>query len=990
MSSVFDHRDPAHVESNRLRMHGLGVPDSAVSLDGEWAFQYWEGDAPAVPSSADQLPAESLTVPTSWVLHGYGIPIYTNVQMPFDIENYPAIPLGDEGGDHTRVVSIPADWADQRIILRVGAAESTLEVFVDGATVGYSTDSRLPAEFDLTPYVTAGSDHVLNLRLQRWSASTWVEDQDMWWMAGLHRSISIYPQPAGAITDAFFSTIGLSGQRPSTAAEVSLEVSSSAADDATVTAALSKAGSVVATFTGAVQSGSVSMQGTVDNPELWSAESPHLYDLAINLHDGETALDQRGLRVGIRTVAVYGGDLLVNGNAITIRGVNRHEVDPDNGRHQSDEDLRADLQLLLDSNVNAIRTAHYPNDERFYHLCDEMGFYVWDEANIESHAMVELPNNPSLDPQFETSYLARGNRMVRRDRNHASVIVWSLGNEAGWGHQMQMADGVRQLDTTRPVAYHPGEHDETLDIIGPMYPSFSELERLASFPDERPIIACEYSHAMGNSNGGLHRYWDMIYATPRLHGGFIWDWVDQGIRRTEPDGTQWWAYGGDFGDTINDLNFNLNGLVDADRTPHPALPYVRWVYRPVHVKAANLMAGTVDIHNRLDHTSLDGWEVQWSVRERNRELASGVVGAPNVGPHQSARLALPIDPSGVAAGSTDLRVVVSMIDPDGIERATDELFVPTGRATTSSRPTSDPGEVAIEMTADGGVRLTGGGTVAEIASDGSPSSLTIAGTELPLSWSRIGLNRAGTDNDRSFFGDEQMLIRLTELGLVDTAPTIHKPMEINHTGAAVELLFAERLMVRVTWTVADNGDLAIDFHTLPLGTVPPYQRLGLELEFDSGLDHLTWFGPGPEETYRDRVGGQLVGEYTSSAADSYFAYARPQESGNRTDVRWGRVHDGSGTGGLLVLGSPRLDCSLIHARPEDIAAARHHHKIQWRESTVLRLDAAHSGLGTASCGPGVDERDEVPQEVRNRVVLRAGSGDPWVKSPLEQPRQWLH
>ncbi len=284
----------------------------------------------------------------------------------------------------------------------------------------------------------------------------------------------------------------------------------------------------------------------------------------------------------------------------------------------------------------------------------------------------------------------------------------------------------------------------------------------------------------------------------------------------------------------------------------------------------------------------------------------------------------------------------------------------------------------------------GGGTIAEIASDGSPTSLTIAGTELPLSWSRIGLSRAGTDNDNSYFGDEQMLIRLNELGLVDAIPTIHKPMEISHTGATVELLYANRLQVWVNWTVADNGDLGVDFRTLPVGTVPPYQRLGLELELDTGFDHLTWFGPGPNETYRDRVGGQLVGEYTSSAADSYFAYARPQESGNRTDVRWGRVHDGSGTGGILVLGSPRFDCSLLHARPEDIAAVRHHHKVDWRESTVLRLDAAHSGLGTASCGPGVDERDEVPQEVRNRVVFRAGSGDPWVKSPLEQPRQWLH
>ncbi len=990
MSSVFDHRDPAQVENNRLPMHGLGVPDAAVSLDGQWSFQYWEGQAPPVPSTPDQLPPESLDLPTSWVLHGYGIPIYTNVQMPFDIGEYPTIPLGDEGADHVRIVTVPAEWDGQRIILRVGAAESTLEVFVDGQTVGFSTDSRLPAEFDLTSFLTPGADHVLNLRVQRWSASTWIEDQDMWWMAGLHRSLHLYAQPTEAITDVFVATSRLQGQIPSVSADLSIQVTTSALDGRTVVATMAFDGTNALTLTGEVSNGSVSLSGTVDNPKLWNAEQPHLYDVSIALLDEDSTLDQRSLRTGIRTVEVYGGELLVNGNPITVRGVNRHEVDPDNGRHQSDDDLRADLELLLDSNVNAIRTAHYPNDERFYHLCDEMGFYVWDEANIESHAMVDLPTNPSLDPHFETSYLARGNRMVQRDRNHPSVVVWSLGNEAGWGHQRQMADSVRQFDTSRPVAYHPGEHDESLDIIGPMYPSFAELERLSSLPDERPIIACEYSHAMGNSNGGLHRYWDLIYSTPRLHGGFIWDWVDQGIRRVEDDGTEWWAYGGDFGDEINDLNFNLNGLVDADRTPHPALPYVRWVYRPVHVTAANLVRGQVNIHNRLDHVSLTGWEVQWSIRERNNELASGAVEAPNVGPHQTAPLDLPIRPAGVAADTSDLRLVVSLVDPGGVARAVDELFVPTGRSTASSRPAGEPGEVTFEMTEDGGVRLLGGSTAATIGNDGTPTSLTIGGVELPLSWSRIGLNRAATDNDNSSFGDEQMLRRLTELGLVNATPTIHKPMAIDHTGAVVELLFADRLVVRVRWTVADNGDLAVDLHTLPVGTVPPYQRLGLELELDAGFDHLTWFGPGPNETYRDRVGGQLLGQYSATAAESYFPYARPQESGNRTDVRWSRVHDGSETGGVLVLGSPRFDCSLIHARHEDIASATHHHKIPWRESTVLRVDAAHAGLGTASCGPGIDERDEVPQEVRNRVVFRAGSGDPWAKSPLEQPRQWLH
>ncbi|NNE94852.1 MAG: hypothetical protein HKN24_02375 [Acidimicrobiales bacterium] len=984
MSSAFDHRDPRQVASGRMPMHGLGIPDSAVNLDGEWSFRYREGDSPDLPDAT--TPATPMQLPTSWVLHGYGIPIYTNVQMPFPVDDYPAIPLDDEGADHWRTIDIPSDWAGQRTILRVGAAESTLEVFVDGHAVGFSTDSRLPAEFDLTDYVQAGASHQLNLRVQRWSASTWIEDQDMWWMAGLHRSLWLYPRPIEAIADAFFHTVGFDRN----GAEVVLSIQTDATDGRTVTATLSDAGQRVLTMSGVVKRGSVSMSGVVADPRLWTAETPDLYEITIVLNDGDSLLDHRNLTVGIRTVDVAEGMLLVNGNPITIRGVNRHEHDPDNGRHQSDADLRADLELLKDSNINAIRTAHYPDDERFYALCDELGFYVYDEANIETHALVDHPNNPSHDPGFEAAFLARGERMGLRDRNHPCVVVWSLGNESGFGdHHRAIAEALRSLDPTRPIAYHPAEHDELVDVIGPMYPSLSELEDLADRADERPIVMCEYSHAMGNSNGGLERYWDLIYRTPRLHGGFIWDWVDQGIRRTEADGTRWWAYGGDFGDTPNDRNFNLNGLVDADRTPHPALAHVRWVYRPVHMRPIRLNRGEVEVQNRLDHSSLADWEIGWSVRSRDDELASGAIPAPHVPPHASATVRLPIELTRLDRSSTDLRVVVTAFDQDGKIRATDELMAPVGRTTASARPDGEVGAVNVEAGPDGGAILRGGDTEAQIGPDGTPVSLTIGGVRLPLTWARVGIDRAGTDNDRSFFGDEQLLIRLAEVGLVGASPTVHTPLTIGDEGVSVELAFADRLVVRLGWSIADNGDLALDFGTTPIALVPPYQRVGLELELDTGFDRATWFGPGPDETYRDRVGGQMLGTHTVTAAENYFPYARPQESGNHTDVRWARIH-GDIADGFLVLGSPRFDFSLLHVRAEDLAAADHHHQIAWRSSTVLRLDAAHAGLGTASCGPGTDGRDRIPAEVRNRVVLRAGGGDPWVKSPLSKARQWLH
>jgi beta-galactosidase/evolved beta-galactosidase subunit alpha len=978
-------------------MHSLGVPAAAVNLDGEWSFRHWFGHAPGVPAVGEALPEETIRLPTSWVLHGWGIPIYTNTQYPFAIDGYPEIPLPDEGADHVRVVQIPADWNGQRIVLRVGAAESTLEVFIDGEAVGYSTDSRLPAEFDLTDHVTPGTDAVLTLRVQRWSASTWVEDQDMWWMAGIHRSLWLYPLPEAHISDAYFSTTGLAGEGPDRRANVEITVMArGVGEGATVRTQLWRDGLAVFDHECGLDDTVVVVDAEIPAPRLWTAESPVLHDFVVTLVDGGGhVLDRRELAVGIRTVEVAGGTLNVNGRPVTLRGVNRHEHDPDNGRHQSDDDLLADLMLLKHSNVNAIRTAHYPNDERFYALCDRLGFYVVDEANVETHGLVDHPDNPSFDPAFENSFLERAKRMVLRDRNHPSVIVWSLGNESDFGpHHRLMASAIRVIDPHRPVAYHPAEHDESVDIIGPMYPSLAELEQLAVISDERPIIMCEYSHAMGNSGGGLHRYWDLIGATPRLSGGFIWDWVDQGIGRVEPDGTRWWAYGGDFGDEPNDANFLINGLVDADRTPHPALDYVRWVYRPVQARALDLAKGRLELINRLDHSSLKGWELRWALLERDNELAAGAVRVPEVPPGARGEITLPVTPEGAATDGMvrDLRLVVRMVDPHGDVPAWDELGVPVGRVTGSSRPGPARDGLVEVREVSGGAILASATTELAIDETGLPTSVTLGGHDLGLSWARIGLDRAGTDNDRSFFGDEQLLIRLRELGLVNCSPTVRTPLTVTDNGASVELLFADRLLVRVEWRIDPGGDLAVDFRSTPIGVVPPIQRLGLELEFDaaSGLDQLTWFGPGPLETYRDRAGGQLTGRYTTSVADSYFAYARPQDSGNHTDVRWARLHGASGTAGLLAIGSPRFDCAAIHARPEDLSAARHHHEINWRTSTVLRLDAAHAGLGTASCGPGIDGRDQVPAEVRNRIILRAGSGDPWAKSPLSQRRQWLH
>ncbi|MDH3683827.1 MAG: hypothetical protein OEV40_28220, partial [Acidimicrobiia bacterium] len=570
-------------------------------MAGVWEFRYHIGTPPddlasfgtTTTAAGDEgAGISSIEVPGSWVLQGHGIPIYTNVDYPFDTGLHPEIPRPDETGDHRRAVTIPARWSGHRIVLRVGAAESAVEVVVNGADVGYSTDSRLPAEFDVTRLVTPGREAVVALRVHRWSASTWLEDQDMWWMAGLHRTVMLYATDPIHLADLSCTTRSLTGASAEVEIEATVGGASGIADDATepmVDIDLVDAEGRPAAAGRLAPAGPGSFQSSfrLEQPRSWSAETPHLYTLTVRLNDGTGRIrDQRTRLVGVRTVEVAGGSLLVNGSPITIRGVNRHEHDGQEGRVQSDDLLAADLALLRSANVNAVRTAHYPNDERFYELCDRHGLYVVDEANVETHGLVADPGRlPADDDRFLDSIVARGVRMVHRDRNHPCIVAWSLGNESGFGRAHRvMADAIRAIDPDRPVMYHPAETDEIVDIVAPMYPSVGLLDRLAGDGDRRPVIMCEYSHAMGNSNGGIEDYWELIGKRHRLAGGFIWDWVDQGLARTTDDGTAWWAYGGDFGDKPNDANFNCNGLVDADRRPHPALLHIAWVYRPVAVR----------------------------------------------------------------------------------------------------------------------------------------------------------------------------------------------------------------------------------------------------------------------------------------------------------------------------------------------------------------------------------------------------------------------
>jgi beta-galactosidase/evolved beta-galactosidase subunit alpha len=977
------------------------VPDDALILDGDWAFRHWQGDAPDdgwQHPEGDRSAFGTLTLPASWSVQGYGIPIYTNVQYPFDRTAYPDVAIADEGGDHVRTVDVPAEWSGDRVILRIGAAESAVDVYVDGTHVGYSTDSRLPAEFDLTDVAVPGEPITIGLRVHRWSASSWLEDQDMWWMAGVHRSVSLYRRPRVHIADVGVTTVSIDEHG---CAVVDVEVAASSSPAAATTSLLAVVdveghratvvldGSVVGERPGAV-CGSVGVE--VPNAPTWTAETPNLVTVRVELFDTaepDQPLDTATISTGIRTVTISAGRLLVNGVPVTIRGVNRHDHYPEGGRVVDEALLAEDIRLLKAHNFNAIRTAHYPHDERLYDLCDRAGLYVVDEANLECHGLVrdlvserlatQIAPSPTDEAQFTEQFVQRGSRMVARDRNHPSVIVWSLGNEAGWGpNHRAMAAAIREIDISRPIAYHPAETDPVVDVLGPMYPSVGDLRAMAQRSDERPIVMCEYSHAMGNSNGGAADYDDAVGAEPRLAGGYVWDWVDQGLPLTDDDGVTYWAYGGDFGDQPNDANFNCNGLVDADRTPHPALDHFGWVHRPVVTSLVVGDGSRLRVRNRWSFLDTGDLDARWTLSDDGVVVAEGPLDVGAVGPGDDVVVTLALPANGPS--ERDRRLLIEWFDPAGHRVAHDDLALAVGRPAPTGQPATDVG--AVEVTSEGeNTTVVVGDTVVVVDALGVPQSFRGGGVEWIRPGGRLGITRALTDNDRALFGPEQAALRLRDAGLLRTAPTPVGPVVHRHEHGVVVVDCTSRLggaphqlTVHVRWMFAPDGEIACDVVTVAQPSVPPLLRLGLELPLVDAEPTLDWFGPGPLETYPDRVGGQVVGRWSHGVDEANFAYARPQETGNHTAVRWAAVVAAGRA--LLAVGDPQFDTALRSFADHDVRRQRHPHEVPRSPHAWWRLDVAHSGLGTGSCGPGVAERHRVhPDQVRNRILFAVVAGD---------------
>ncbi len=964
----------------RVPMHSVPHADR-IGLDGRWRFQLLP--APDVEPGPAWGEAD---VPGCWTMQGRDDrPHYTNVQMPFP-GLPPGVPAANPTGVYEREVDVPARWAGRRVVLHVGAAESVLIARVNGREVGISKDSHLAAEFDVTALVRPGPNTV-SLTVVKWSDATYVEDQDQWWHGGITRPVFLYATHAVHLADVR-AIASLAEDLVSASLEVRAEVAFARVAPGpgwTVKARLGDlTGILVAPVPHAGRHegprpsrhrrlladrvissdelteeertllwpslyaelppatvGRVALRADVAGVRPWSSELPVLYPLTVTLvsPSGEE-VEEVSLRVGFRRVEIVGLDLLINRKRVLIRGVNRHEFDQHTGRVISETSMRDDVVTMKRFGFNAVRTSHYPNDPAFLDLCDELGLYVIDEADIESHAFIDSLCD---DPRYLGAWVDRVSRMALRDKNHPSVIAWSLGNESGHGNNHEAAAAwLRRYDPTRPLHYEGAirwdwaSDQDVSDLTCPMYPPIWAIVGHAESGHQRhPLIMCEFSHAMGNSNGTLAEYWDAIERTPGLQGGFIWEWWDHGLVQDLPDGTRRWAYGGDFGDQPNDGNFCIDGVVFPDRTPKPALWEHHALAGPVRVRATadDLRAGRITIHNGQDFRDLAWLRGHVEVAVEGVTVHAAELPLPALGPGED--------------------VVVELPGWHGIQRGEGESWLTIRFVTAETGTWADAGheiawtQLPLEPDATNEQRRSHPAPAAR-----HPVAVDLDGHlihELLAAPPLLSLWRAPTDNDRipglaaawDRLGVAGLTRVLDSIEEVDGATIVRSRYR---TGAGIEVPH------EMVLTALAGGAVRLDEAAIIPETLPDLARVGTVLEVVAGLDRVEWFGRGPHETYPDRRRAGRVGRWRSTLGDLHVPYVRPQESGGRADVRWIALTDAAGRGLRITLDAPR-QVSASRFRAADLAAATHHGELVPRPVAVVHLDAAHRGLGTASCGP---------------------------------------
>jgi beta-galactosidase len=945
-----------------------------LTLDGKWKFN-WAPTPDERPkdffkTDFNTLNWKEISVPSNWELVGYGIPIYTNIIYPF-AKNPPFIAHTDNPvGSYKRTFELPENWNQRRIYLHFEAGTSAMYIWINGEKVGYSENTKSPTEFDITKYVKPGKNQVA-VEVYRWSDGSYLEDQDFWRLSGIDRDVYLYSTANTRIAD-FFARPDLDASYKNGSLSVDVKLKNMNAvskNNQTVEAKLVDASGrevlkrTIKINIGANSEATATFTQKVTSPKLWNNETPNLYTLLLTLKDENGKfIETLSTPIGFRKVELKNGQLLVNGIRIMVHGVNIHEHNPKTGHYQDKETMMKDIRLMKQLNINAVRCSHYPNNLMWVKLCNKFGLFLVDEANIESHDMgaelqgpFDKTKHPAYLPEWKAAHMDRIYSLVERDKNQPSVILWSLGNECGNGPVFHEAyNWVKNRDKTRLVQFEQAGEQENTDVVCPMYPSIDYMKEYASRKEvKRPFIMCEYAHSMGNSNGNFQEYWDIIRESKNMQGGFIWDWVDQGFEETDEAGRKYWAYGGDMGSQnyLNDENFCHNGLVYADRTPHPGAFEVKKVYQDILFEAVDLKSGLIEITNDFGFTNLNQYNFKYQIVENGKAIKEGAFNV-TLSPKSKKQFKLDLPKLQSKQGVEYLLNVFaytkrgSELLPQNFEIAKEQFVLESDHyfektAFSSSKVQEEKNEFILS---------SANVTVKISKTTGLISNYTVNGEEYFKQYPEPNFWRAPTDND---FGNKmQLKSNVWRTAGKNSTLEVIQVIEENEKKYIVAKLKLNDVASDYTikYFLGNDGALEIiPSYKKGNNPVPEMPRFGMLFVLKNKFENLDYYGRGPLENYPDRKTAAFKGIYQSKVADQYVPYTRPQENGYKTDVRWFTLSNNKGNG-LEIKGLQPLGISTLNNYPSDFDGGiskknLHSSDITPREEVVVCVDLTQRGLG---------------------------------------------
>ncbi|GHV58028.1 beta-galactosidase [Bacteroidia bacterium] len=957
------HTEPAHAS--------FYPENKSKKLNGTWKFKYLPNPLSApvnfYQQDYDVSSWDNISVPGNWQLQGnYDPPIFTNIKYPFE-PNPPYVPKDvNSTGLYRTSFSLPDDWKEDEIFIRFEGVQSAMYLWVNGHKTGYHEDGMLPAEFNITSYLQKGENGIA-VEVINWSDGAYLEDQDFWRMSGIYRDVCLFALPRTHIRD--FSVFNdLDSVYRDATVNINLQINNRDKKDVQDLKARIKlqdgSGNTLLTAVSRPfnikreREISVSLSGKVDNPLKWSAESPNLYTLSLELLDKTGQITQTiSLQTGFRKVELKNGLLLVNGKAVKFKGVNRHEFDRLTGRYITRESMIQDILLMKQNNINAVRTCHYPNHPDWYDLCDQYGLYVIDEANVESHGLWGRKIYVGELPEWKSAIVERNANMVERDKNHPSVLIWSMGNESGWGVNFDAAYvAIKRIDTEkRPVHYESKNPAyapvlSRYDIISDMYPSLEKIIRFFNEDASRPVIICEYVHSMGNSVGNFRKYWNLFYQYERMQGGFTWDWVDQGLLSKDKNGKTYW----NIINHIDGANAN-DGLVNPDRTPQPELYEVKKVFQNFNAKNIDVNAGLISVSNDNYFVSSDNIVLTWTILENGKPVYSEAIQNLSIAPQSQSPVKLNYPP-GLIQPSNEYFLNLSFRTREAtayagqsFEMASEQfpLDMRSNAATDVAVPVND---AQLNIKQDNGLTVSGNNfTVRFDKKTGAIAGYTcqdkplIEEAVLPCFW------RVPTDNDEGG-GDNSFASRWRKAGL-DHYHTV--PISLHQTTltgrvqvtATNQLVFKTGNMLQTSrYTIHSGGQIDVETTFVVDASLPPLARVGMLWVLPATFNQVQWYGRGPFESYEDRKEAAFTGIYSGRVEDQHFPYVMPQENGNKTDVRWIRVISVDGFT-LYIAGQPLLNFNIQDYSCEALNLSKTTHELKRGDKTYLHIDYKQMGLG---------------------------------------------